>query len=48
MKDYGSRISINKSILQILKGDDLIVECKLCMNLVRLKDGFGETTVSIN
>ncbi|GMT12573.1 hypothetical protein PFISCL1PPCAC_3870, partial [Pristionchus fissidentatus] len=37
---------IVKLNVPILKGDDLIVECKLCMNLVRLKDGFEATVLS--
>ncbi|GMS80986.1 hypothetical protein PENTCL1PPCAC_3161, partial [Pristionchus entomophagus] len=38
--------SLSMAIAEILKGDDLIVECKLCMNLVRLKDGFEATVLA--
>ncbi|KAF8385618.1 hypothetical protein PRIPAC_74760 [Pristionchus pacificus] len=37
---------IVKLNVPILKGDDLIVECKLCMNLVRLKDGFEASVLA--
>ncbi|GMR59738.1 hypothetical protein PMAYCL1PPCAC_29933, partial [Pristionchus mayeri] len=38
--------SLSMAIAEILKGDDLIVECKLCMNLVRLKDGFEASVLA--